>query len=283
MALQMSAPRPQGKDLDQKLAKALAGALRTMRDKLAPKKNGSAEDVNRYSYLERLVIEACTEARRYRLTYGTSDPPARRRQRDTEVLGGLESHRKAVRRVANFIRRYPEYIGQALKQMHRVEGVSISFREKTSLADAWYRLLNAYEEALAPERVPAKRGPFVHRSRIGPLDFGASVDRQRGARIDAVQTGLLFQLVLYFRRYTSGKEGAALGYMQTGEPMPAQGDPCWLVCGELLAATLDTEILAPDDLGRRLNKLLQKHPKLSFVGWPGPPASSRPSEPEPKT
>lgn len=92
----------------------------------------------------------------------------------------------------------------------------------------------------------------------------------------AAETGLLFQLALYFRLYTSGVGRDLLGYMQTGEPMPENGDPHWHLCGEILAAIFGEQIPAPDDLRRRLSKLLTKYPNLTFVGWP------RGGEPKPK-
>ena len=251
------------KSLPPKTARRLTSA---MRKKFAPARKGRAA-ILRYQILEQLVLDACTKAQNYEVA--PADRNIIRRRMDSEFLRDLPRHRQDVKGVANFIRQYGGRVGPALKQMHRVEGIQIVFSKKTSLDAAWFALLSAYEAALEPHYLPAKSGPFVHRFQDGPLDFGEAIDRRRGPRIKAAQTGLLFELALYFKRFTSGVDGDLLGYMQTGEPLPLSGNPCWKLCGQALAEVFGGEV-RPDGLGRRLRKLRAKHPKLTFVGWPEP-------------
>ena len=162
--------------------------------------------------------------------------------------------------------------------MHRVDGVKIEFARNRSIPEGWAQLLNAYEDALNPRNIPAKKGPFSHRSRVGPLDFGKSIDVRKGGVADGAEIGVLFELTLYFRRYTSGVDADRLGYMQTGEPMPQSGDPCWPLVVQLMAATFDKDAFGTDgapeeqNVRRRFNKLLKEHPQLTFAGWPPAPA-----------
>ncbi len=242
------------------------GALSEMQRKFAPK-GQKDPDYARYLFLEQLVIEACIAAQNYEAA--SDDENALRRRVDSEFLAGLPKHRRDVRKVANFIRRYAGRLGPALKQMHHVKSVRIMFEQKTSLGAAWRALLSAYEQALEASHLPTKKGPFVHRFQHGPLDFGEPIDQRSGAHIAAAETGLLFQLALYFKRYTWGVPAEALGYLQTGEPMPSDGNPCWPLCGNFLAAVFGDKVPSPDDLRRRLSKLLVRYPNLGFVGWLG--------------
>ena len=236
----------------------------SMRKRLMPKKKDDAERA-RYLAFEELIIEACTEAHNFSLAV---DPNVMSRQSDSKFLSALSGHRKHVKSVASFIQQYAGYLSPAFRQLHRVEGIRIVYEYRQPLGPAWFALLSAYEAGLDSRYLPARQGPFAHRFRDGPLDFGEAVDRRRGPHIDAARTGLLFQLALYFRRYTSGIERDLLGYIQTGEPMPRDGYPCWALCAEALAAIFGDPVPTPDDLRRRLGKLLTNYTHLTFVGWP---------------
>lgn len=246
--------------------------LATMRKELLPKSGGRA-DHDRYRSLERLVIEACVDAKNY---CSRTDPSRTSRDLDTDFLSALSRHREQVKQVGQFIHRHAGRLGPALKQMHRVGGIRVCFQARQPLGDAWSALLFAYAAALDTSRLPARQGPYAHRFREGPLDFAEPIDGRRGPHIKAAQTGLLFQLALYFRRFSLGVDGETLGYIQTGEPMPANGKPCWDLCGEILSALFGEPVPAADDLRRGLGKLLKRYPHLTFVGWP------RGSEPKSK-
>jgi hypothetical protein len=235
-----------------------------MRKKLLPAV-GTVADHYRYLALEQLVIEACVEAHEY--SSGT-DPHRSIRDLDSEFLKALSGHRRQVEKVARFIRENAGRLGPALKRMHRVGGICIRYELRQPVGTAWSAVLSAYAAGLNPACLPARQGPFAHRFRDGPLDFGEAIDGRRGARIEAAETGLLFQLALYFRRYTAGVGREELGYMQSGEPMPEVGNPRWDLCGDIMAAIFGDRVPTTDDLRRRLGKLLASYRNLTFVGWP---------------
>jgi len=252
---------------------ARAGALSLVRKKLRPRRSASAIEHRRYESLEHLIFGACADARFYQEHFEgrKRDPCIQRRVSDSKLRKELKTHVTCVRRLKSFIRKHRAHIGRALAAMHYVEGVTIKVSQRRPLPELWYSLFEAYEKALQPQYLAPKVGLLTHLTRVGPLDLGHHPG-ERGASIKGAETGLLFQLALFFRRYTSGIESFdadLLGRLEVGERMPDYGKPHWELCAELLGAALGaTRARTAEDIGRRMNRLLQEHPQLSFVGWP---------------
>lgn len=261
--------------MNEKLRRA--GALKLVRKKLQPDRSEPQAEQLRYISLEFLIIEACADALAYQKQfnknpgrYGSNDPFANRRAKDNQLRKQLQSHAACVRKLRSFISQNGDQVGRALAAMHFVEGVTIHAKPKMPLSELWCALLAALEGALQAKLLASKRGPFVHLTRVGPLDLGEPI-LGPGGSICPSETGLLFLLALYFRRYTSSPNVDAdlLGRLETGEPMLDQGKPHWELCAHLLEAALDPpSVHTGDDIGRRMNKLLKAYPKLAFVGWP---------------
>lgn len=248
--------------------------LNDMRTKLFTnvyRKYGKEELNNlRYGYLEQIIIEACFNARQYKGNFANTkvDSLSRRRNRDIEAIGQLTGQAKALEKIIKFISDYPSIAGHALMGCHDVPDISINFDRKMLLSDAWIKIFTAYKDALNEEKLPVKKPIFIHSTAVGALDFGSQINLKQGNKIKAASTSLLFLLAFYFRRYTSGVDTDFIAYMQTAEPMPKYGKPCYELCASLIAAALDEEISTSADLSRRLTKLIAKYPKLGFVGWP---------------
>lgn len=108
----------------------------------------------------------------------------------------------------------------------------------------------------------AGRGPFLHRSAMGPFIYPRSIDRQR-ARPDLFVNGLLFGAVLEARRATAPD----LAPLSRGCPMPVSGRPLWPVAVALVRD------VAGEDIGEkeardRLTNFIRRNTGVGFMGWP---------------
>ena len=135
---------------------------------------------------------------------------------------------------------------------------------KTPLNEYYIGLLDRYAEALRRDLL-AKRGPFVHRFKVGPLIYPRPVDRH-SARINVRAMGLLFQLVLYFRRFTHGIR--SVGRLQNGERMPSYGEPYYDIASEFVNAATGKAFGTASQARDRLDKFLAKNPGIGFGQWP---------------
>ena len=228
-------------------------------------------------------IDSAEKARAWKFATenGILDPNERDRQRDTEYLKSLEAQISAARRLAKHIERFPDKaawaFGAALLRLKEDLG-SVPLLTLTSEPEGVNRfgygpgtvphvmaaMLNYYAEQIEQEPL-AKAGPFMHRFQLGPLLFEEAIDK-RSARADPSITGLLFELTLFARRYTSQSNII----LCSGTKMLRSGRPLSHVAVALIGDTFDVH-LSEREAGDRLHQLLKRNPGVSWIGWPDPP------------
>jgi hypothetical protein len=229
--------------LDQ-LRQELGRALSEMRRKLGPYQPEA------YGELEMRVLEACQNARAFDANKG-DDRYSKARARDRKLAIELPGQIAALKSVLKFIGRYPEWAEQ------------INEARPRSLP-AFASELEVYKQTLENQRRRLKRGAFDHRFRVGPLVFQKPIDKKQGARPGA-DVCLLFELTLYFRRFSDGFREFA--FIQSGEPMHKAGHPHYEVSALLIAGTLGQKPIKPDSLRKKLQGLMQRNPNIGLVDW----------------
>jgi hypothetical protein len=235
-----------------------AGALPALRDALGNYQPDLILD------LQNCVVTACVDAQQYKLT-GT-DAYQKRRDSDRKVSKRISGQLKAIQKLQDFIQDHNRYVRNALVAMKLRNALSHSDDKDEDITESWNAVLGNYGRSLQ-KAIPAKQGPFLHRFQIGPLRYVKPVDNVRGKRPNAAEAGLLFQLVLYFRRFSHGEKNFAviLGH----DEMPVGiGRPHYEVCAKLLGAALNVRSRRPETVRKRLEELLKYNEGISFSGWP---------------
>lgn len=216
------------------------------------------------------------------------DPYEAKRRADAEYLDSLEPQITAARAVANRLMRHDALRTEiALSNALRNAAVALGWappgpndpdragkfplgRWPWPARDVIAQTLRAYADFL--ERTPAaRRGPWEHRFRVGPLRFTEPVD-QHPARADLV-TCLLFGAT-FWARWLS----ATCLPPPVGTPMPKGGRPLWPVAvslvNEALGGKLGTKRGEKLDVKRaqnRLRLLSLRNPRVGWADWPIPP------------
>lgn len=236
-----------------------AGALDRMRTSLEPSQPAH------YAELEYCVVEACAAALRFQQD---PDKSAQRRSRDRQVRERLQRQFKAIKDLVGFLNSYPDYAEPALLRALKYSGVSIGAEKgehhtpPSNQVQAWKSLLKTYDQCL--RALPLNRGAGLHRVQCGPLIYPKPVDARRGNRPLKAETGLVFQLVIYFRGFS--KPSPNFARLQSGHPMPKFGQPFFDICAAVLEATFN-RVVKPDTLRRRLDRLLLNNKGIGFGGW----------------
>jgi hypothetical protein len=76
---------------------------------------------------------------------------------------------------------------------------------------------------------------------------------------------LLFELTLYFRRFSDGFREFA--FFQSGEPMHKAGRPHYEVSALLIAGALGRKPIKPDSLRKKLQGLMQRNQDIGLGDW----------------
>lgn len=223
-----------------------------------------------FDLLQDLVVECCADARRY-ADRTTPDKFERRRQRDREARREIPAQIKAARRLQAFLSQYPELGDSSSKVLltnePRAQNPELIAALKTSPKDVWQAFLVAYETVLRSAQRFAKKLLFLHGWQVGPLLYPKQFAARAGAHPKVAETGLLFQLTLYFRRFSRGLPH--FDYLQNGEPMPTYGHPHYEVSSLLIAAALDLKPPPnPKTLRKRLDDLLTDNKGIGLAAWP---------------
>lgn len=235
------------------------------------------------------ILNACEKARQYAEVVRSnpqSDPNERARREDQAALLDLKPQRVALRRISRYAKDHPRNAGFALANAlvsvwektdclplstkRSKRAVPIPFKANHglddgalgSLSNAFVMLIDAYADAL--KEPVAKHGPFAWRWRVANIIYpdGTPVDRF-SARMD-ISTGLLFELVLYARVFSSGAEPKVV---DTGMTMPKVGKPLYYVATEFVSTALGRQI-STDDAKKRIERLLRRQPNISLGRWP---------------
>jgi hypothetical protein len=211
-----------------------------------------------YDELEMRVLEACRNARAFHDSKA-KDRNSSVRERDRKLTSELPGQIAALKSVLKFIARYPQWA----EQIEAARPRSVNTRSFASE-------IEVYKQALENQRRLSKRGAFAHRFTVGPLVFPKPIDKKQGAR-PGTDVCLLFELTLYFRRFSDGlREFASI---QSGEPMHKAGHPHYEVSALLIAGTLSQRPIKPDSLRRKLQGLMQRNPNIGLGDWPSWPGT----------
>ena len=216
--------------------------------------------------LHRLAFELIREgeaARRWIDAGAADDPNERRRTEDTQFLGEMRATPRLARRLASQLERE----GSALPLLAALRatkiGITSPHEPELPTRKALARLLRAYAAEL-PKAHTARRGPFLHRTMIGPFDFPGAIDGRaapRGASRFAPSTAVMYGAVLNARQITSGGGG------QAGDLMPETGMPLHPVAAALVKAVTG-EDLGGEAVRTRLKDFIKRNPKACWMGWP---------------
>jgi len=192
-----------------------------------------------------------------------NDPNEQRRSEDLGFLGDLKSVNSSVKRLARHFDQ--NQAAFPLMAALRSTNVMIVTTEEgaTSPSHLLAKLLRAYASTLFKTHT-ARRGPFLHRSVIGPFVFPMAIDgaaTRRGARLFAPSTAVMFGAVLAARQATG--EGGG----QAGDLMPKTGKPLYAVAAALVRAVTDDNVDA-DGVRLRLKDWIKRNPEVGWVDWP---------------
>ena len=212
------------------------------------------------------ILHACEDARRYSRD---DDPNVRHRRNDAAFLEDKKTLVSAARRLSKSAREYriqsAMTLFRALVKLRNKDLGVLALRGPggVSVEEVFAQLLDAYAEAL--DAAPfAKEGDTLHRIMVGPLIFPEEVD-SRSSRIDAAVTGLLFQLVLYIRRFIAGEPEPT--HISQCEPMPDYGEPRYRIVCEFINDALG-KATNEHSARQRLEKLIRTNPGIGFFAWP---------------
>jgi hypothetical protein len=217
--------------------------------------------------LPRLALELIRQgenAREWIAGGEDNDPNERRRAADSRFLEDIPAVISAARRLARHLRQeqtaFP--VNAALRSSN-VRVVPTDDREFLP-GELLAEFLQVYGPHLR-EIHTARRGPFLHRTQVGPFVFPEAIDgagRRRGAGLFATSTAVMFGAVLAARQATGGGGG------QAGDLMPQTGMPLYAVAAALVrAVTADGDVDA-NEVRTRLKTWKRRNPMAGWIGWP---------------
>lgn len=106
------------------------------------------------------------------------------------------------------------------------------------------------------------KGPWLHKYTAGNMILPETIGA--GPPI-TTETMLAFELAFYLRMHTAGR---AEDGIQNGQPMPADGDPCYAVVAAFCSATLPDTPFDGRGVSDKVQHHAQKH--VGLQGWPSP-------------
>jgi hypothetical protein len=192
-----------------------------------------------------------------------NDPNEQRRVHDLRFLKDLQPVNLSLTRLARHFDQDQTVF--PLTDALRATNVRIVSTEEgaTLPSDLLAKLLRAYASSL-PKTHTARRGPFLHRSVIGPFVFPKAIDgsaKRRGAGQFAPSTAVMFGAVLAARQATGGRGG------QAGSLMPKTGKPLYAVAAALVRAVTDDDVDA-EGVRTRLKDWIRRNPQVGWTDWP---------------
>jgi hypothetical protein len=211
------------------------------------------------------LIRQGEEARHWIAAGGLkADSNERRRVEDSNFvkLAGQVPN-LALRLAANLEREQSAFaVAQALRvSAIRIESLEADLEPGAAMA----KLLRNYSDIISRLHT-AHRGPFLHRTVIGPLVFTKPVDGpalHRGAAQFNTITAILFGAVSAARGFTGRKGWDS----QQGALMPLDGQPLYEVAAALVTAVTG-EIIDAEQARTRLRKWIKRNPSAGWFGWP---------------
>ena len=203
------------------------------------------------------ICRACFEATHYK---PEEDPGKKYRDGIAETKKTLKGLARAARVLKLAAGSDNKGLMWAMGKAEAESGVRLTRADKkgeislTKVAESYFDSLESALEGKLPE---ISGGPFLHKFTIGNLHFDRPI---RAGRPITVATMLAFELALHMRRHTAGR---AEDLIQTGEPMPTDGDPCFQVVAAFCTATLTTTLDA-----RQIGDNVRQLKEVSLFRWP---------------
>ncbi len=209
------------------------------------------------------IITNCELARKFDWT-----PEQRSRQADRNALNEAKNVAKHARKLAQYFHAYPWQLTFALmggilksgihlrikEDQHSIEvGVALSPSHSIRLAKLLTEVANEVEKG----NLAAKRGPFTHRTRHGPLNYTKPIENN--ADLPKPATALAIYLSFLFRKHSLDGEI----FLQPGETIPAGGRPRWKLVRQFVSDALNVD----SDFKDAASKVLNRNPKLEMVGY----------------
>ena len=212
------------------------------------------------------ILSACENARNYTRD---DDWNEKERKRDADFLKSRKYLVAAAKKLKNSFQRYPLQTRGTLLQAHmgfrygNLIGSDVFGTGSQQIEERFGKLLDAYIDTVGNDPF-AKKGEYMHRFMVGPLVYKDVVDKH-SARIDPSVTGLIFQLVLYMRRFTNGEPEPIK--LSICEPMPNYGKPRYNIVCDFVNAALKKKY---DEYGvrQRLVNLIADNFGIAFFDWP---------------
>ena len=212
------------------------------------------------------ILRACEDACKYAKD---DDWNEKERKRDADFLKKRKSLVAVAQKLSKSIQQYPLQTRATLLQAQlggRYGDIGCMAAYGTSrghIEERFGKLLDAYIDTVGNDP-HAKKGKFMHRFMVGPLVYREAIDRHP-ARIDPSVTGLLFQLVLYMRRFTNGEPNPT--NISQCEPMPDYGEPRYSIVCDFINDALE-QAFDENAARQRLENLIVNNFGIGFSDWP---------------
>jgi hypothetical protein len=221
------------------------------------------------------LIEQCELAKAYQF------PELAMRERDTMALDKASKAAKRAAELAKILKDYPYAYAWPVSHSILETGVHLRTTEDDTIdlnGDAnipmgmvgggpsysirLAELLESFSRAVGDGKVSAQNGPFLHRSRYGPLDFPEPKEGRYGETPDK-KTALAVFLVFLIRHFTAS--GRTRWFH--GEGMTNEGEAHW----ELVEALVDDAFPKSSEkrpiTQRIVEQFLARNPALEIIGY----------------
>lgn len=234
---------------------------------LAVRQTFANEPADRLEALDSRILEACEEARHY--SGLKSDRFERRRERDRATRRRIPACLKATEKLRNFLIEFPEFaehIASAAPNVpdhHTADPLSGALRSDAARTCADF--LASIERALTSAMTTARGKIFQHGYQVGPLIYPKHITSRQGARPKIAETGLAFQLTIYFRRVSAKQPN--FEYLMTPEPMPQCGEPHYELTSRIIKVALGKTVTS-HALYKRIDDLVRANPGIGLGAWP---------------
>jgi hypothetical protein len=210
-----------------------------------------------------IIIGACESARTFDWT-----PEQTSRDADRNAIKEAKSAAKHALKFAEYCRAYPWQMMSAILGAILRTGVHLRTKEDEQPIERGVAFSPSYSIRLADlltqaavelnaGNLSAKRGPFVHRTRHGPLNYNKPIENN--ADLPAPPTALAIYLSFLFRKQFLVGEA----YFQPGETIPVNGKPRWKLVEKFVSDSLGVD----GDFKDAATKVLGRNRTLEIVGY----------------
>jgi len=215
------------------------------------------------------AIRWCEELRR-----PDWDPFAEQRRNDAELVdkeNKSDKHETIVntaRRLATLLQgrqqQYELILGGAINaagmRFHRAD------KEPSYVTDDFVSVLWEFVKWGENIGAPVKRGPFMHRSTVGPLSFEVAIDGR--AKLPGQKTCLAVCLANEFRRATSGDFRHWPIWHNGARVLQDVGDPMYPHVANFIACTFDlSDGYSAENVKQTVRKFLRNNPTVGIGIW----------------